>query len=156
VQAIFRNTLTPSMPAPYGLERCCFQGAPANDIPATQSKQCSPPSNLARHCENRAQWRRRRRRGREDGVARGPLQTEFRNTLTPSCRRRAALNGVVFKARPPTIYRRRKYTTVHRLVIWRVTEKYARNGVDVDAAVLLKRKKTKKRLKAEILMRAPA
>jgi hypothetical protein len=31
-----------------------------------------------------------------------------------------------------TIYRRRNHKTLHRLVIWRVTEKTARNGAGVD------------------------
>jgi hypothetical protein len=48
------------------------------------------------------------------------------------------LSGVLPKARPQTIYRRCNHATVHRLVIWRFTEKTARNGVGVkDAAKMV-------------------
>jgi hypothetical protein len=86
-------------------------------------------------------WRRRRRRCREESVLwADKLEVQRRRVRRVHlCRRQAPLQGVSGATRPQIICPQRHCASSHRLIQWRVTELYGRNGVggSKDAAKIV-------------------
>jgi len=78
-----------------------------------------------------AQWRRRRRRCREECVLWADRLGVQRRRVRRHhlCRRQAPLHGVSWATRPQIICPQRHCASIQRLMQWRVTEIYGRNGV---------------------------
>jgi len=78
-----------------------------------------------------AQWRRRRRRCCEGCLLWADRQVVQRRRVRRHhlCRRQAPLHGVSGATRQHIICPQRHCGSIHRLIQWRVTELYGRNGV---------------------------
>jgi len=116
---------TPPMPAPGGLARRFWGNASANGMPATSSREHSPPNNMARHLT----LRRAMASASAEGLCilrvmkRQEVQ-RLRKRQDRLCRRQAPLHGTSGATRPPIECPRRHRANTHRLISWRVTDLY--------------------------------